>query len=1635
MLSSKSRRSWFSKAAHRRRPACKTRWQLQLLEDRTVPTNYVVDALGDVDNGNYLAGDFTIREAVSLANSNPGPDTITFHPSPFATPQTISLAIGELLVLDDLSVIGPANCILTLSGGNLSRIFNINIPSTGIVSISELVMTNGSTTGNGGAIYFGDDNLTLNTCAVTISNAMSVGGNGGGIAGTIGSLTMTNTTVAGNSANSSGGGVFMTGAGGNLTITGSTISGNTCPNGYMGGGLYTRHMNAVTLTNSTISGNESGIRGGGIGLRDHSGPVVIQNCTITKNKLTVNGIGGGLNVTSSGTTTMTLQSTIIAANTGVANPDWRSDASLNVTGSNNLIGVHTSSNVNFLNSPNQTGTTGSPLDPMLEPLANNGGRTQTHCPMPLSPVIDMGNNLAALAFDQRGVSYPRVLGALADVGAVECQSACVVTNGFDSGPGSLRDCVEFANLNPGCDTIVFAGSLSIGILSEIPITDCVVISANCGDVVTIKAGSSRVFNINGAAYTPQFMPVTLSNFAIMNGVVSGAGNHGGGILSNTANLTLERMSITSCVSNNGNGGGVAVLNGGALSLYGTEIGNCSAPLGAGGGIHNRDTANVLVSEAPTMGSCPLKMSDIHHNKSLNGGGIYNRSTGSLTVEKGSKIHFNIATGSQAPNTTTSGGGIYSLGAATVKIDCSLVQNNTTAGYGGGVYSHTGTLTINQSYISGNSAAIHGGGVHARATTLTMSRSTLDSNTANSRGGGLIVNGKVPSTGQVVNSTFMRNVAKQRGGGIYIGNGSKLNVHNSTVALNQQTGTGSLAGGGGVWNNNPNDSVNTNVAFYSSIISLNTDAHTPAVESDYARTGTFQYCNIGTLGILGSNPNRLRQTSASINNKVGNPVLSIMSTGGACPMPYLCPDDVAVNQNLIFGEGLDYPLLTLMVDQAGNTRTAGSGVDIGACEMPNQFGESATPVVSSNAPIIVTTPSGTYQEIQVHILVDVPINPASIDIADVTVFGPNGFTSNMAQALGVTAGPNPNEYICTYRFTPPNGSWDHTDNGAYTLRVNANQVFTTDLTATPQTVFQDITAAMAFNQIVTNTNDSGPGSLRDAMAAANANAGILDAITFDPSVFATSKFIALTGTTLVITDPVSIVGPGAALLKVATAGGLGAVPHTRVFVIDGSPGMDVDISGMTLDGIVDGEDGGVIRNLGGALNLNAVKFSRTSANTMKVASGGAISHEVDSADMEPGEGMLIMTSCSISGFTATEDGGAVAIKEKGVQIFACDFGDNLGGKNGGSVAVKEKGVGIFDSVFANNTAIFAGGAIYVEPAMDLVVRNITLSSNTATTGGGAVYMSAGASAEISNSTLAFNVANTGGGLENNGVVTMVSTIVAKNTAGAGPDINGTVSADFSLIGSTTGATIMGVNNVLNANPLLGSLASNGGPTKSHALLPGSPAINTGSNPLALVTDQRGGGFVRVFGGNADIGAFEVQSTAKVASVVVNNGDQQRSRVTTVLVTFNQVIALPAPPESAFELKRQGDNLLVGLSANVVNGAVTVVTLTFVSNTDSGSLKDGRYTLSVFAAQANGGNFDGNGDGTPGDDHLVVGAPGTAPNLFRLFGDATGDGAVSGADFNLFRAAFGGTDNMFDFDNDGAVAGNDFTQFRSRFGGSI
>lgn len=334
------------------------------------------------------------------------------------------------------------------------------------------------------------------------------------------------------------------------------------------------------------------------------------------------------------------------------------------------------------------------------------------------------------------------------------------------------------------------------------------------------------------------------------------------------------------------------------------------------------------------------------------------------------------------------------------------------------------------------------------------------------------------------------------------------------------------------------------------------------------------------------------------------------------------------------------------------------------------------------------------------------------------------------------------------------------------------------------------AVPAAGILVTNLDDSGTGSLRQAVIDANANVGA-DAITFQPGLTGT---IHLTTGEIAITDSVDIQGPGARLLAVDST--------ARIFNISGANTVNVGISGLTLTGAKATSNGGAIANSGANVTLN---FDTLSGNST-TNEGGAIFHNANG-------GVFTIANSTLSGNMANKAGA----------IYSVGF--NLV---------------IINSTISGNMAADSVGGIKLEFAF-ATISNSTINGNSAKFSQGGI------------------LAGTG-----NNQLDLVSTIVANNTDVTGASdlarFAGTVNATNSLIEQALAPGVINGTDTANqtgVDPLVGALANNGGPTNTHGLQPGSPAIDTGSNPLGLTNDQRGAGFRRVFGAGPDIGAFELQ----------------------------------------------------------------------------------------------------------------------------------------------------------------------------------
>jgi hypothetical protein len=251
--------------------------------------------------------------------------------------------------------------------------------------------------------------------------------------------------------------------------------------------------------------------------------------------------------------------------------------------------------------------------------------------------------------------------------------------------------------------------------------------------------------------------------------------------------------------------------------------------------------------------------------------------------------------------------------------------------------------------------------------------------------------------------------------------------------------------------------------------------------------------------------------------------------------------------------------------------------------------------------------------------------------------------------------------------------------------------------------------------------------------------------------------------------------------------------------------------------------------------------------------------------------VIMTGSTVSG---NEVHGTPGIGPSGAYTYTSAIG-------GGGVYVMTMPRGsvpassITGSTISGNAAIVdgtpgaytvgGGGALGTWSPKIFAITNSTISGNAADIRGGGIYTRNRGALALANTTVTDNTAPEGSGIadaaDGSGYpFTVTSTIVAGNHMPAGATSQEIVTVHAidgsnDLIGSANVAVPAGT---LDGDPRLGPLADNGGPTLTHALLADSPAIDTGSNPSDLATDQRGGSYVRSAGAAPDIGAFELQA---------------------------------------------------------------------------------------------------------------------------------------------------------------------------------
>jgi hypothetical protein len=363
---------------------------------------------------------------------------------------------------------------------------------------------------------------------------------------------------------------------------------------------------------------------------------------------------------------------------------------------------------------------------------------------------------------------------------------------------------------------------------------------------------------------------------------------------------------------------------------------------------------------------------------------------------------------------------------------------------------------------------------------------------------------------------------------------------------------------------------------------------------------------------------------------------------------------------------------------------------------------------------------------------------------------------------------------------------------------------------------ELGAPVASTLVVTTTNDSGPGSLRQT---------ILDAypsettITFAPNV---TNTITLTTGELLVNKALAIDGPGANVLAVSGNN------SNRVFHLTG---RRISISGLTIaNGRVENAHGGGILAEGDVHTVHNIASCQIVSNAVTgFGSGGGICLRKSS--------YFSVSNSSVVHNTADVNGGGIALIEPAIlDIYSSTIAGNRTTHiydgfppfpHGGGISVLTGSVFIASSTIASNVSTYVAGGI-------------------------------------------------GNGLFSVGTVQVLNSIIAGNSsAGNGPDVLGPFySSGYNLIGDPGGSTgFTSLGDQVNVNPLLGSLANYGGPTTTMALRAGSPAIDKGWSLFALKVDQRGSpvrlddpGTTNAPGGDgSDIGAFEVDPRFRIVNL--------------------------------------------------------------------------------------------------------------------------------------------------------------------------
>lgn len=1432
----------------------------------------------------------SIKDAVNTASAN---DTVFIAAGTYAEGSTILL--GSFITLQ-----GDGADVTTITGNYNHRVISTFSSSTdviidgisildgsasgrgaGIDNLGELVVSNCIISGHEAMASNSEGAAVYNSGEMTIRNS-SLSGNSASRGGAIANretMTLIDVTVSGNSANLDGGGIFQNNTNATLTLRNSTISGNMANQNNSstanGGGGIANLDGILNIENSTLSGNSvMRVDGGGI---YNEGSANIIHATITGNTAST-GSGGG--ISNFITNSLTMANTIVAGNTASNGPDTGGS----FTGAGiNFIGIP---DTNFFATGFRDGTdlsfasTATVLSDLIDTtLAANGGPTLTHRLKPGSAAIDAGDTAATTAanitLDQRGTS--RIANAVVDIGAVEIPLAPQFVSSLPAAgsAGLPHDSI----LTFTFDQPVRAGSGAILLRRSDDHTILPVSVSFSGSLVTItpdadlpletdfyvEVAANAVLNIEGVAFPGISDPTALSfttcyeTVYVSQNLIPSNPQPGDVVTWIGETEVIQNLIV-------GKNAFVSVREAvDKVCADGTVI------LGA----------NAFLEGSPVEIDKGLTLRGQGEGLTILSGNDSHRVVHVLAAEFGSPQNVVTMEALSVRNgrVTGDGAGILNQGADLTVRNSEFSDNLAVNGSGGGIGS-SGYLDVSDSSFHRNSASgisQTGGGaisINSFGQSLKVSRCLFSENSApGGRGAGGAILKKGSTTASVTECVFVMNTAMDAGLGAGIANLSSglFTVETCTFSDNSVLGDGTAASSGGAIH-----SIGTMVVLNSTL--------------------SGNAASRGNGGAISNVSGNLTISNSTISGNTTSRISGVSSSAGFGSGIYTAAGSLSLVQCTVTGNSVSSNSAGRGIFNASVNGTPSVFTLVNSIVAGNPFGISDTrdifgSFISQGVNFIGTLedsiPSGPGTNLTLGGLQTVN------DIIDTTLADNGGPTLTHLPVAGgplINAGSNgdlPGSLTLDQRGFP------RIDDGVVDIGAVEFLLPPALLSITPAVGSGLIDSAGQF--VLTFNKDVFAGAGAIEIRRADTHAAL------PATVIISGNVVTLT-TTSPLPDAVGVyIEIGENALLNATGDGFPAITDpgdlsfmvcpenvyvalAEDFIITGDQGAagipdDGDIvtwssSNDTVSGLVFG--------------LNAFVMVQRAVDT--VCDAGFV--HVAPGQYHGGAEIVISRSLTILGdrherselgrfFIAASHrilsinaGIDVTMESVTIRSALLTAGSGAGILNNGNLTIRS-------STFVDNEAQGSGGAIANTPGAVLTAINSTFTYNTVNADHGGAIDNAGGTVELIHCTIVENSSPAGGGgIANHpgGTLTLTNSIVAGNTSAGSPDVQGlftSVGANF--IGEMAGSTPSGNGTNLTFASTGSSFESllrwrSTKPTLTYLLVPGSPAIDAGSNadvPEGLTTDQFGS--PRILQDIVDLGAMEFTPPmpARVLSITKEN----------------------------------------------------------------------------------------------------------------------------------------------------------------------